>query len=242
MLSDWGSALAGQEVQYVLVLRNDRTNADGGVENVVIQSNLPSNLQVEDAKVDKGLKPTIAGNTVKLNLPNLKPGETVEMAIRTKIKPGVAIGTFLIAQGQTEWQGLKRPLLSNIATVQVVGGTQFPTNTPTASRTATNTPLPSATPVPSITPTPPASPTRTPSLTPSPEQVVLNSGPTAIAPPSPMVVATAIVPTPVPNLPRRDQLVPLPKTSSGVPLMGVVLLGTVLLTRTVRLHRERERI
>jgi hypothetical protein len=35
---------------------------------------------------------------------------------------------------------------------------------------------------------------------------------------------------------------PLPATSTGVPLAGLVLLGLTMVVRTVRLHRARERV
>jgi hypothetical protein len=39
-----------------------------------------------------------------------------------------------------------------------------------------------------------------------------------------------------------DESAPLPDTSSGVPMAGVLLLGMTLLVRTVRLHRAKERL
>jgi hypothetical protein len=35
---------------------------------------------------------------------------------------------------------------------------------------------------------------------------------------------------------------PLPATSQGIPISGILLLGLTLLLRTVRIHRAQERI
>jgi hypothetical protein len=55
------------------------------------------------------------------------------------------------------------------------------------------------------------------------------------------VTATA---TPVPPAAggQSGSQAPLPNTSAGIPFLGVLLLGATLLTRTIRLHRARERI
>jgi hypothetical protein len=41
---------------------------------------------------------------------------------------------------------------------------------------------------------------------------------------------------------EEDEEAPLPATSTGVPLAGLVLLGMTLLVRTIRIKRSRERL
>jgi uncharacterized repeat protein (TIGR01451 family) len=214
MASDWGSAFAGQEVNYVIAVRNTRTS--GAMNNLVITSGLPENLTILEAKSARG-DPKVAGNQVTFGLDALGPGEGVEIAIRVKIKDTVAVGTRIVAQAELTYAGLALPARSNLVTVLIVGNALGPaaqasTATATTTRTAGATATATGTTAPSATPLP----TNTPSAT--------------AAPPTPTAVGPAGGTTPLPN------------TSSGVPIFGFALLGMTLMVRTVRLHRAQSRI
>lgn len=229
-MSDWGSAFPGQDVVYTLVLQNNRPATDDGggvLQNVLVESTLPSNLKVNGATADRGNDPSVSGNDVQLKLASLKPGEAVEVRVDTTIKSRVDIGTILVAQGQANYDTLGFPLLSNIATVNVVGEPQQ------QAMAATAYPYPS----PDASPSPDSSPS------------VATSTPTSTATQS----SQAAIGYPTPTATRQSQrntvrtnpdgtLIPLPATSTGIPIAGFALLGLTLLIRTVRLHRVRERI
>jgi hypothetical protein len=227
LASDWGSAYPNQEVRFTLVVRNTRAADAGGannLNNVTLRSVLPNNLEVLGAQTDR-TDPTIAGQEVRYTITQLQPGEGVELSILTRIRPNVAAGTLLVVQGQLLYDGLAQPAFSNIASVLVVSAAQ-----PTAVQVFTVTPTaPAATATNGAYP-PPSSPTAPPATTMPPSAV-----PT-LAP-----SATAIISQPQPPA-TPPPTAPLPETSTGVPLLGVLLLGLTLFTRTWRLHRSRERI
>lgn len=228
MASDWGSAFAGQEVQYTLVLRNTRAPAADGVNdlnNVTISSRMPSNLEVQGATADRsGSDPTVTGNDILYQIASLKPGEGVEIAIRSRIRANVARGTLIVAQSQVQYTGLTQPIFSNIVTVQVVDQAPQATVAPTATPTA---PPPTATATATSAPASPIASPQTVQLTPT----VGRGTPTSTATAQPPAGGV-----------QPDTEAPLPATNAGVPLAGLILLGLTLLTRTVRLHRSRERI
>jgi uncharacterized repeat protein (TIGR01451 family) len=213
MASDWGSQFVGQEINYVIAFRNTRTS--GAITNVVISSGLPENLEVLEAKADRG-DPQLQGNALTLKLDSLQIDQGVEIAVRTRVKDGVQVGTRIVSQAEAIFDGLPLPLHSNVVTVLIVGtelGPALPliqggTPSATASPSATSTPLTS-------TATPTAAPTTAPTAT-----------ATAVAAASPAGVGTA----------------PLPATSQGIPISGFLLFGLTLLLRTVRLHRAQSRI
>lgn len=235
-MSDWGSAFPGQDVVYTLVLQNNRPATDDGggvLRNVLVESTLPANLKINSAVADRGNDPIVLGNDVQLKLASLKPGEAVEVRVDTTIKSRVDIGTILVAQGQASYDNLGFPLLSNIATVNVVGEPQQ------QAMAATGYPYPS----PGSSPSPGASPS--PASSPSPAA----NTPTATATQS----SQAAIGYPTPTATKQSQrntirtnpdgtLIPLPATSTGIPIAGFALLGLTLLIRTFRLHRARERI
>ncbi|MFN3373336.1 MAG: hypothetical protein ACK44M_07225, partial [Chloroflexus sp.] len=136
-------------------------------------------------------------------------------------------GTLLVVQAQASYSGLSRPVFSNISTVLVVGEQQVVTATatlaPVTSPTATATVGVSAT---ALATTAPSSPTATAGS-------VIGGGAAATA---------TVTPTPLAAGGQSGGQAPLPNTSAGIPFLGVLLLGATLLTRTVRLHRARERI
>ncbi len=231
LASDWGSAYPGQQVNFTLAVRNTRPPAADGantLRNVTVRSALPANLEVLGARADRGADPTVSGNNVSYSIGQLQPGEGAEITIATRIKPDVTVGTLIVTQGQLVYDGLApQPAFSNIVTVQVVGNVQAPTSVPTVptvvaqAATATSGAYP-----------PPSSPTAGRTAT---------TGPTASVAPSATTAATASpVPTRTPAPPPPPT--PLPETSTGVPLLGIMLLGGTLLTRTVRLHRAKNRI
>lgn len=223
--SDWGSAYAGQDIVFTVVLGN--THPAQTISAVSLRSVMPSNLQVLGANADRGADPVISGQTVTYTAPDLAPGERVQVTIATRIRPNVAAGTLLVVQAQASYSGLSRPVFSNISTVLVVGDQQVvtvtatlaPVTSPTATATTAGTPTITAT-------VAPLSPTAT-------TGAVLGSGaaPTAtMTPTSPAAGG------------QSGGQAPLPNTSAGIPFLGVLLLGATLLTRTIRLHRARERI
>jgi hypothetical protein len=221
--SDWGSAYPSQQVNYTLVIRNARAVAPNGandLRNVSLRSVLPPNLEVVRANVDRGADPNVTGNEVSYTISQLAPGEGVELTITTRIKTDVSSGTLLVTQGQIQYDGLSAPIYSNIVSLLVVGTSpaQAVTN---ATATATSSKTPTATvsggllgAVMEISPT--NTPTITPTITPAKSATAVTGGATPTA--------------------------PLPETSGGTPLGGVLLLGMTLFLRTWRLHRARERI
>ncbi|WP_322822960.1 hypothetical protein [Chloroflexus sp.] len=227
LASDWGSAYAGQDIVFTIVLGN--THPAQTVSAVSLRSVMPSNLQVLGANASRGADPTINGQTVTYLAPDLAPGERVEVTIATRIRSDVAAGTLLVVQAQANQRDLSRPVFSNISTVLVVGDQQATTATatrapatltatvvsPTAGTTATFAPA-----------------TATATATPD---IVLGGGA------MPAATTTPTTTPPAAGGASSDQA-PLPNTSAGIPFLGVLLLGATLLTRTIRLHRARERI
>jgi hypothetical protein len=219
MASDWGSAFPGQEVNYVIAASNTRTS--GALSNVQISSSLPANLEILEAKADRGGDPLVTGNTVSLKLSALDPGAGVEIAIKTRIKATVAIGTQIVSQAELTFTGLALSAHSNIVTVLVVGvPPQVPPLQSTATLTTTSA-LATATPTPTTTPTEAATATAT------------ALPPTATG--APAIEATA-------GGAAASGGAPLPNTSAGVPFLGILMLGMTLMFRTVRVHREQTRI
>jgi hypothetical protein len=233
--SDWGSAYPGQDVRYTLVLRNTRPanpNVNADLTGITIRTTLPGNLEVLGASSDRGGTPAVNGNDVQLALDRLRPGEGVEISIRTRIKLDVARGTLIVAQGQVTYSGLNpnQSLFSNVVTVLVVDAA--PTSVAQTTPTPTLSPTPSPTPTPEVAP-----PTATSTLMPS---ATSTSAAPSVAPDQSRVqTATPVV---AGGGSGGGAPPPLPATSTGVPLLGFALLGMTLLVRTVRLHRARERI
>jgi len=244
MSSDWGSTFAGDEVQYTIVLRNINPPANDGsndLNDVTIQSTFPPNLEVQGALTDRGQDPNVAGNTIEFTLSELKPSETVEITIDTRIKPGVERGTLIVTQARANYDDLEQLIYSNIVTVLVVDNLQAATttSTPRATAQATTTITPTGTGVaggpragnPTVTGTPVAYP-----------------APTGATPTGSPLVDTTAEPTATEAVAggtteaEADAEAPLPATSTGVPMAGILLFGLTLFVRQIRLHRERERI
>jgi hypothetical protein len=226
LASDWGSAFPGQEVNFVIAVRN--TAASGDLRDVRVSSTLPANLELLGATSDRFGDPQRDGSQVTLNIPTLGPGQGVEISIRTRIRVSVEPGTRIVSQAELSYAGLNVPAYSNIVTVLVVGQTPGSSQQVQATLppTATSTPLPpTATPTPTATSTPTATPTNTP--------VPAAQAPASNAPESAPAAPAASAPA------ASSQL---PNTSSGVPIFGIVLLGMTLMVRTVRLHRAQSRI
>lgn len=213
MASDWGSAFTEQEVNYVIAFRN--TSTSKAINNLVLSSLLPANLQILEQKSDHG-DPQLQGNQLTLKLPSLAAGQGVEIAVRAKIKADVDVGTRIVSQAEASYDGLALPLRSNIVTVLIVGSALGPA--PAGAQAATPTTQPS--PSPSATAVPP-----TPTDSISVAAAAATVAPTATASPS----AGGAAPQ-------------LPATSTGVPISGFALFGLTMLLRTVRMHREKSRI
>ncbi|PDW01964.1 hypothetical protein CJ255_16445 [Candidatus Viridilinea mediisalina] len=259
MASDWGSAYPGQQVNYTLVLRNTHGGAASGslsgqkvfflpvadnavlvsqvsqdatMRNLALRVVMPDNLEVLDARADRGADPSLNGQEIVQRLEQLAPGEGVELTIATRIRPNVAAGTLLVAQGQLLYDGLAQALFSNIVSVQVVGSLQ-----PTVGQLVTG--------VPATDPSPTAT-AATAVATESPEPTDTVAEPVAAgASPTPTtatVTATTATAEPVAAAGEPPTAAPLPDTRTGVPFLGILLLGMTLFTRTWRLHRARERI
>lgn len=228
LTSDWGSAYADQDIVFTIVLGN--THPTQTVSAVNVRSVMPSNLRILSASASRGTDPTINGQTVSYVAPDLAPGERIEINIATRIRPNVATGTLLVVQAQATYRELNRPVFSNISTVLVVGEQQVATETatlaPIISPTFTATTV-------TVTSTPTASAVPTATVTTGTTGVVLGGGTSATATPS--------AASPVAGG-QTGGTAPLPNTSAGIPFLGVLLLGATLLTRTIRLHRARERI
>jgi len=210
MASDWGSAFTGQEVNYVIAFRNTRTT--GAINNLVITSVLPQNLQIIEQKSDHG-DPQLQGNQLTFKLASLQAGQGVEIAVRAKIKDDVEVGTRLISQAEATYDGLAMPLRSNIVTILIVGTALGPVQANVQAASPSATVASTASPVPS-TPT---------------SAMTATAAPTASPTAKPTSASAASAPQ-------------LPATSSGVPISGFALLGLTMLLRTVRLHREKSRI
>jgi hypothetical protein len=217
LASDWGSAFPGQNVNYVIAVRNNKTTQL--LRTVVIAITLPANLELTDKpRSDRG-DPQLNGNRVTLQLNDLAPGQTVELSIPAKIKTGVAVDTRIVSQAELTFEGLKTLLYSNIASVLVVGQAAQPTATMP----------PTATTQPSATTQAAVAATATLTLAPNVQA----------AAPTQAVASTAVASAQI--QPARSAPA-LPDTSSGVPISGMALLGMTLFIRTVRLHRAQSRI
>jgi hypothetical protein len=222
MQSDWGSAFPKQDVNYVIAVQN--TRATGDMRDLRISAAMPANLDVLEASASYGtdpkltsVDPTVAGNDVSLKLNTLKPGEQVIIAIKTRVKAGVAAGTRIVSQADLTFAGIALPAHSNIVTVLIVGAA--PTQAALAQAQATAT-ASSTTASVTLTASPSATATTTLTATPAP-----SATPTATA-------AAGAAP------PRA----PLPETSTGVPIFGFALLGMTMMLRTVRVHRAQSRL
>ncbi|MGC8951499.1 hypothetical protein [Chloroflexus sp.] len=218
--SDWGSVYAGQDVVFTVILGNSHPSQT--ISTVNVRSVMPANLQVLNANASRGADPVINGRIVTYVAPDLAPRERVELTIATRVQPNVAVGTLLVVQAQANYSGLSRPVFSNISTVLVVGSQQVATATPTLSPTIGRTPVVTSSPTVTATVTVIASVTVTP----------MTGG----------TVTATTIPVPPAAGGQSGSQAPLPNTSAGIPFLGVLLLGATLLTRTIRLHRARERI
>jgi hypothetical protein len=219
LASDWGSAFPGQDVNYVIALRNNKSGQS--LRDVVVAITLPANLEITAKPASDRGDPEVAGNRVTLKLNEITAGQALEINIPTRIKKDVAVDTRIVAQAELIYTGLSTPVYSNIAPVLVVGQAAQPTTAPTSQQAA----LPTATAAasPTETATAAASPTETATVAPSPAPQASGSsgGQTGQG---------------------AQPAAPLPETSSGVPISGVLLLGLTLLTRTWRIHRAQSRI
>jgi uncharacterized repeat protein (TIGR01451 family) len=243
MASDWGSAFPGQEVSYVIAVRN--TRASGELTNVTISSALPANVEILSADSDRTPDPQVAGNRVTLNLASLPANQGVEVQIKTRVRGDVAVGTRVVAQAELSFGGLTIPAYSNIVTVLVVGPAQAAQGPSTATPTATATTTAAASATAAASPTAGATQTIQPAGAGSTS--VIGNYPTAEAPTQVIAqAASSGAPTaPATNLDpaRVTPGAPLPATSTGLPpLIGFTMLGATLGLRTWRLKRARERI
>ncbi len=249
LASDWGSAYSGQQINFTLAVRNTRSPAANGandVRNLTVRSVLPDNLEFLAANADRGQDPTRNGNAVTYSLPLLQPGEGVEILIASRIRPNIAPGTSLVAQSQLTYNGQVQGLFSNIVTVQVVGNTQqtpAPLRASTAGIAAAGTAYPSPAVTATIRPTGPTATTGAATATTGAATATVRpTGPTATTGTVTRTPVTVPSVTPFGYQPPPQSPAPLPNTEAGVPFVGILLLGMTLLTRTWRLHRAKERI
>ncbi|MFO7169806.1 MAG: hypothetical protein DIU80_017430, partial [Chloroflexota bacterium] len=236
MASDWGSAFPGQEISYVIAVRNTRQS--GELRDVVVSSVLPANLTIISRSSDRG-DPQQSGNRITLTVPSLAAGEGVEILVKTRVNTDVAVGTRVVAQAELSFAGLSIPAYSNIVTVLVVG----PAQAAQGPATDTPTPLP-ATAVVTATAAISATTVVTPTTTQAAE---IGAMPTAeVSTSTPEAVPEAVDPaTNISEPAGRAAAIPapLPNTSAGVPpLVGIMMLGMTLGLRTWRLHRAKERL
>jgi uncharacterized repeat protein (TIGR01451 family) len=225
MGSDWGSAFTGQEITYDIVFQNTRQS--GVINNLTITSVLPDNLTYVSSTAGYGpeinqltsVDPKVLGSEISLRLDELNRGQWVKISIKTKVKDSVVTGARLVSQAEATWAGLDLPVRTKPVYVLIVGSALGPSLPVIQGGTPSATPLPSATvtvrPIATSTIAPTAVPSATPTSPPA----------AAVRPPS----AGAAV-------------APLPETSQGIPISGILLLGMTLLLRTVRLHRAQSRI
>jgi uncharacterized repeat protein (TIGR01451 family) len=227
MGSDWGSAFTNQEINYDILFRNTRES--GVINNLSIISALPDNLLFVSATGGYGpdlsaltsIDPKVLGSEISLSLSELNQGQWVKISIKTKVKDLVATGARIVSQAEATFDGLALPVRTKPVYVLIVGSELGP-SVPLSQIAPSATPPPSATLAPSATPS--AVPTAVPSTTPTPLVVSDLSQPQNAA--GGAIVAPA----------------PLPATSQGIPISGILLLGLTLLLRTVRIHRAQSRI
>jgi hypothetical protein len=223
MQSDWGSAFPNQKVNYLIAAQN--TRASGDMSELRIRTMMPANLEVLSASasygVDPALKsidPVVAGNEVSLKLDVLKPGEQVFIAIETRVKGTAVVGSQIVSQAELTFTGIKSMAFSNIVSVLVVGAP--PTSQISLAQGQ-------ATPTATMTQPPTATGTAAPTTQPTPTA-------TNVPPPSPTRAVAGAA--------RPPTSVPLPETSTGVPIFGFALLGMTMMLRTVRIHRSQSRL
>jgi uncharacterized repeat protein (TIGR01451 family) len=227
MGSDWGSAFTGQEINYDILFQNTRES--GVINNLSIISALPSNLLFVSASAGYGpdlstltsIDPKVVGNEISLALNELNRGQWVKISIKTKVKDLVATGARIVSQAEATFDGLALPVRTKPVYVLVVGSDLGPSLPLIQGGTPSATTLPSATALPIATPSivPTAVPSATPTVFVATDQSLSqNAGGAVVAP------------------------APLPATSQGIPISGILLLGMTLLLRTVRIHRAQERI
>jgi len=161
--SDWGSAYPEQQVGFTFVVENSRppepTSAND-LTGLQLTGRLPNNLELLGMRANRGSDPQLRGQDVAHYLDRLRPGERLELSMMTKIRPQVAAGTLLIAQGQLSYAGLAQGLFSNIVTVQVVSAR--PPAEALLMQIAAAYPEP---PTPTASPLPPTATTPPPTLT-----------------------------------------------------------------------------
>jgi uncharacterized repeat protein (TIGR01451 family) len=226
MGSDWGSAFTNQEINYDILFQNTRES--GVINNLSIISALPDNLQFVSATGGYGpdlstltsIDPKVLGSEISLTLSELNRGQWVKISIKTKVKDGVATGARIVSQAEATFDGLAVPVRTKPVYVLIVGSELGPSLPQIQGAGPSATPAPSPTALPTDTPS--AVPTAVPSATPTPLAVSDLSQP---------ATAGAAV-----------SAAPLPATSQGIPISGVLLLGLTLLLRTVRIHRAQSRI
>jgi hypothetical protein len=198
------------------------------INNLAIVSALPDNLQFVSASAGYGpdlstltsIDPKVVGSEISLALNELNRGQWVKISIKTKVKDAVATGARIVSQAEATFDGLGLPVRTKPVYVLIVGSELGPSLPLIQGGTPSVTSAPSPTAPPSATPS--VAPTAVPSATPAPigvtDQSISAAGGTVVAP------------------------APLPATSQGIPISGILLLGLTLLLRTVRLHRAQSRI
>ena len=122
--SDWGSRFAGESLMYTItVISPTGTLATGGLRDVVVTDQVPTNLEVNGPiKVsDQNARVEQQGNQITVRVGTLPAGQTLTIMIPVKIKGDVAAQTRIVNQAQMRYNGITDPIYSNVASVLVVG-------------------------------------------------------------------------------------------------------------------------
>jgi fimbrial isopeptide formation D2 family protein len=122
--SDWGSRFAGESLMYTItVISPTGTINSGGLQDVVVTDQLPTNLEVAGPiqVSDQNARVEQQGNQITVRVGTLPAGQTLTIMIPVKIKADVAAQTRIVNQAQLRYAGITDPMYSNIASVLVVG-------------------------------------------------------------------------------------------------------------------------
>jgi fimbrial isopeptide formation D2 family protein len=122
--SDWGSRFAGESLMYTItVISPTGTLTAGGLRDVVVTDQLPTNLEVAGPiqVSDQNARVEQQGNQITVRVGTLPAGQTLTIMIPVKIKSDVAAQTRIVNQAQLRYAGISDPVYSNIASVLVVG-------------------------------------------------------------------------------------------------------------------------
>jgi uncharacterized repeat protein (TIGR01451 family)/LPXTG-motif cell wall-anchored protein len=119
------TAQVGDTVEYTIIVTNQ---GNATAENVVVEDTLPSFLSLEGVSATRG-DVSVSGNTVRVTIGDLAPGEVVTITITAKVIASAA-----------------PPNNSNIATVSSTSATDDPSNNSSSASLLVEQPSPTAAP------------------------------------------------------------------------------------------------